>query len=329
MRNNLLRIFAIVGLLGFLILPPIALAQTHISASIPGTNSNGSAASPGAWIANFYQFALLIGGILAFGAIVFGGVKYAASVGNPSAQSDAKEWIEGALIGLLLLAGVYLILYVINPNLVNLNMPQLGGIGNTGNPLPPVPPPTNPTSTSTCPIQPLPANPNPPTISWTSSDPAVQQNLNALQTAYGKFQTAIASVGDHGTLNSVYRPLAYQTYLYAIYQGAMALSNNPSASSNPSCTSIISALQAAEQAHQICQGGYPATPGHSCLVGAPNACAPHVAGIGIDITLSGPVSNSALNSTLSAQNVGLYFRGLPGDPVHFQLTNPPAGSCPS
>jgi hypothetical protein len=304
---------------------PIARAVT-ISTSIPGMSSGSSAASPGAWIAGFYQFALLIGGILAFGAIVFGGVKYTASAGNPSSQSDAKEWIEGALIGLLLLAGVYLILYVINPNLVNLSMPGLGGISNATNPLPPIPP-ANPTST--CPIQPLPTNPNPPTISWSSPDSAVQQNLNALQTAYGKFQTAAKSVGDSWTLNSVYRPLAYQTYLYAIYQDAIALSNNPSASNNSSCTSIISALQAAEQAHGVCVGGYPATGGHSCLVGAPNACAPHVAGIGIDITLSGPVSYSALNSTLSAQNVGLYFRGLAGDPVHFQLTNPPAGSCPS
>jgi hypothetical protein len=103
---------------------PIAHGVT-ISTSIPGMSSGSSAASPGAWIAGFYQFALLIGGILAFGAIVFGGVKYTASAGNPSSQSDAKEWIEGALIGLLLLAGVYLILYVINPNLVNLSMPGL------------------------------------------------------------------------------------------------------------------------------------------------------------------------------------------------------------
>jgi hypothetical protein len=128
MRNHFVKILAVLGLLALIVLPALAFAATQISVGIPGTNSNGSAAPPGAFIANFYQFALLIGGILAFGAIVFGGVKYAASAGNPSAESDAKEWIWGALIGLLLLAGAYLVLNVINPQLVNLNLPTLNGI---------------------------------------------------------------------------------------------------------------------------------------------------------------------------------------------------------
>jgi len=99
-----------------------------ISTAIPGSNANTSSSSPGAFVANFYQFALLIGGILAFGAIVFGGVKYAISAGNPSGQSDAKEWIWGALTGLLLLAGAYLVLNVVNPQLVNLNINPLNGV---------------------------------------------------------------------------------------------------------------------------------------------------------------------------------------------------------
>jgi hypothetical protein len=70
----------------------------------------------------------MIGGVLAFGAIVYGGVLYAISMGNPSKQSEGKEWVESALIGLLLLAGAYLILYTINPDLVNLNLPTLQGI---------------------------------------------------------------------------------------------------------------------------------------------------------------------------------------------------------
>ena len=80
---------------------------------------------PGAFVSGFYTFALMIGGVLAFGAIVWGGVLYAASAGNPGKQSDGKEWIKSALLGLLLLAGAYLILYTINPNLVNLSLPTL------------------------------------------------------------------------------------------------------------------------------------------------------------------------------------------------------------
>jgi hypothetical protein len=76
-------------------------------------------------VANFYQFALIIGGILAFGVIVYGGVRYMASAGNPSGQSDAKEWVEAALLGLLLLVGAYFVLNVVNPQLLNLTLPTI------------------------------------------------------------------------------------------------------------------------------------------------------------------------------------------------------------
>jgi hypothetical protein len=95
-----------------------------ISMNIPGTSPNAST-TPGAFVANFYQFALMIGGILAFGVIVYGGVRYMASVGNPSGQSDAKEWIEAALLGLLLLVGAYFVLNIVNPNLTNLALPPI------------------------------------------------------------------------------------------------------------------------------------------------------------------------------------------------------------
>ena len=100
----------------------VALAQTQIqiSTSIPATNDQGS--SPGGVVANFYQFALMISGILALGAVVYGGIKYVASAGNPSAQHEGREWIQSALLGLLLLAGAYLILSVVNPDLLKLDM---------------------------------------------------------------------------------------------------------------------------------------------------------------------------------------------------------------
>lgn len=76
-----------------------------ISPAIPGVNQNGAGSSPAGFVANFYQFALLIGGILAFAAIVYGGVMHAISAGNPSKQSEGKQWIWSALWGLLLLGG--------------------------------------------------------------------------------------------------------------------------------------------------------------------------------------------------------------------------------
>jgi hypothetical protein len=104
-----------------------------VSLSLPSVNGStnpcaiptSTTCNPGNYIASFYQFALVIGGLVAFGAIVFGGVKYMTATGNPSAQSEGKAWIEGALLGLLLLAGAYLILNTVNPNLTHLNLPTL------------------------------------------------------------------------------------------------------------------------------------------------------------------------------------------------------------
>jgi len=111
-----------------LIAPVIAFAAGTftIDTTVPGSNTTTAPTQKiGAIIANFYQFALLIGGILALGAIVWGGVKYTWAQGNPSAQSEGKEWIKAAIYGLMLLAGAYIILNTINPNLLNLNLPTI------------------------------------------------------------------------------------------------------------------------------------------------------------------------------------------------------------
>ncbi len=71
-------------------------------------------------IADFYQRALGIGGIVALGVIIFGGILYTVSAGNSSRQEDAKQWITSALMGLLLLFGSFLILNTINPELTKL-----------------------------------------------------------------------------------------------------------------------------------------------------------------------------------------------------------------
>jgi hypothetical protein len=119
-------VFLAGALLTSLLINPTHAATLSISSAIPGTNfTSGSAATPGVYIANFYQLALLLGGVLAVGGVVYGGVLYAASAGNSSRQSEGKEWIEAALLGLLLLAGAYVILNTINPNLTNLNLPTV------------------------------------------------------------------------------------------------------------------------------------------------------------------------------------------------------------
>jgi hypothetical protein len=68
--------------------------------------------------------------------LVIGGFQYLTSAGNTSALSAAKHTIEGALFGLALALIAYLILYVINPDLVKLNITRF-------QPLPQQAPPTS------------------------------------------------------------------------------------------------------------------------------------------------------------------------------------------
>ena len=97
-------------------------ASVLINSGIPAANVDATT-NPAGWVAAFYQVAIFFSGILAFGSIVYGGFLYATAAGNPSRESQGKDWIQNALFGVLLLAGAYLILYTVNPNLINLNIP--------------------------------------------------------------------------------------------------------------------------------------------------------------------------------------------------------------
>lgn len=65
-----------------------------------------------------FNFAIMIGGLLAFLMILIGGVRYLISAGNPAAINDARDQIFSALLGLIILLASWIILNVINPQLV-------------------------------------------------------------------------------------------------------------------------------------------------------------------------------------------------------------------
>jgi len=67
-----------------------------------------------AWL---YAFIVGLSGLAAFVMIVWGGVQYMTSAGDPTKTSDAKNKIKNALLGLLLVLASFLILRVINPEL--------------------------------------------------------------------------------------------------------------------------------------------------------------------------------------------------------------------
>ena len=110
--------------------PVFVFADVTINVNIPGSQAV-SASNPCTTVINFYWFALMISGILAFGAIVWGGIKYFLAAGNPSGQTEGREWIMGALLGILLLASTYLVLSIINPALITCQIPQLSQLPQT------------------------------------------------------------------------------------------------------------------------------------------------------------------------------------------------------
>ncbi len=100
---------------------------TNVVPDIANSQGTGGAGFIG-WIQAFYQFSLIAGVFLAVGVITWAGLKYALAAGNPSGQSDARDQILQALLGLILLFGAYLILFTINPNLTNLSLPTLSSV---------------------------------------------------------------------------------------------------------------------------------------------------------------------------------------------------------
>ncbi len=85
----------------------------------PWCKPSGASQNPGELIEEIYMLGLGLSGAAAFGVIIFGAILYTVSAGNASTQGEARKWMEGGLWGLGLLLGAYLILYTINPGLVN------------------------------------------------------------------------------------------------------------------------------------------------------------------------------------------------------------------
>jgi hypothetical protein len=79
----------------------------------------------GDWITAAYVFFVGAAGILAVVMMMYGGIKYTVSFGNPSKLQDARDTITSAMIGLVLVLGSYLILNFINPGLTSLKAPNL------------------------------------------------------------------------------------------------------------------------------------------------------------------------------------------------------------
>jgi len=189
----------------------------------------GNIQNPAELVRYLYIFGLGIGGLLAFAMIVYAGVEWAISAGNVSLASEAKDRIQSAVIGLLLLIGAYLILYTINPNLVSLRNPLIS-------PLPPAPSESQPPNASPSPASGGPTAvspfgpPDPYAVDLAGYSTVIQNALKyspfgsdignmdpeARQSLINMIECA-AKVGGSVRVKSAYRPQAYQDHLKEIF----------------------------------------------------------------------------------------------------------------
>ncbi|OGE83684.1 MAG: hypothetical protein A3B10_04485 [Candidatus Doudnabacteria bacterium RIFCSPLOWO2_01_FULL_44_21] len=106
----------------FLVLPQLALAQTNPCTLAGVKSSTDKSSTLPACINQIYVWSLGVGGLLALLMVIFGGYMYMTAAGNAEQASKGVEMLWGAIIGLALLFGAYLLLRTINPDLVNFNI---------------------------------------------------------------------------------------------------------------------------------------------------------------------------------------------------------------
>lgn len=89
--------------------------------SLSGGTELTKASSFPVYLKSIYSFFISVIGIVAVAYIAFGGYQWIVAAGNAEQISRAKNTIQGAIVGLLLAAGSYVILNLINERLVNID----------------------------------------------------------------------------------------------------------------------------------------------------------------------------------------------------------------
>jgi len=135
MRLSSLKFLLPLALSFLLILPCIAFAAEYklqmpsspynTGLEMPLTNDSSAMPTPGQYIKTFFTYGLGLVGIAALFAIAFGGITYLLSAGSETQKTTAKQWIWGAMSGVILLLISFLILNTIHPQFVSLKEPNL------------------------------------------------------------------------------------------------------------------------------------------------------------------------------------------------------------
>lgn len=117
------KIFSIIILLLIVLAVLPVQAEYEIKVTIPH-GTGGDKPDLLSYIHDFYLFGVFLVAIAALISLIIGGFMYMFS-DTVTTKDRAKSYIWGALSGLILALAAYLILYTINPNLVELKLPSL------------------------------------------------------------------------------------------------------------------------------------------------------------------------------------------------------------
>ncbi len=129
-NKKIFLIFAVLFLNFLLVSPALAAVNNNTNyvplVNIPGVNTDAGVLT---YLSGLYNFLISVVGILAMAVIIYGGMRYLTSAGNPSSVEEAKDAITSAVTGLILALLSWLILSTINPDILVLKSVGMSGAG--------------------------------------------------------------------------------------------------------------------------------------------------------------------------------------------------------
>lgn len=119
-----------------------AVEEYTVLAPLPGTTDVKDCkvnckTTLGTYLPGLFNFSIGVAAVMAFAVITYGGIMYMTSDAI-TGKSQGREYIENALWGLLLIIGAWIILYTINPKILDftftIDKPNVGTYSSTVTP---------------------------------------------------------------------------------------------------------------------------------------------------------------------------------------------------
>lgn len=112
-------------------IPKPALAEMTMNFQVPiwTTSIPVGPNTIGTYIQKVYEYLVGSVGIIATVIMMYAGVLWITAAGNQTQITDAKAWLSAAMTGMVLALASYVILYWVNPDLLNFKPLAVTGIG--------------------------------------------------------------------------------------------------------------------------------------------------------------------------------------------------------